>query len=200
MAETSNRRQTAARRREQNSGSAVRNTAPSEFLAIGRLQKPHGLNGELQMGVMTDFPERIKKGKKVYIGENHQEVTIKNTRHHNVGLLITFQEFSHRDEVEHIRNWYVYVRIDELPKLPRGEYYQHQLYGLQVETEDGLQLGTLTEIIETGANNVYVITSDDKPDVLLPSTHEVILNIDLKNKTILVHLLPGLLPEDFPQN
>ncbi len=200
MAETSNRRQTAARRREQNSGSAVRNTAPSEFLAIGRLQKPHGLNGELQMGLMTDFPERIKKGKKVYIGEDHQQVTIQNTRHHNVGLLVTFNEFSHRDEVEYIRNWYVYVRIDELPKLPRGEYYQHQLYGLRVQTEEGIELGTLTEIIETGANNVYVITSDDKPDVLIPSTHEVILNIDLKTQTILVHLLPGLLPEDFPKN
>ena len=200
MTEMSNRRKTAARRKELNSGGVVRNTAPSEFLAIGRLQRPHGLNGELQMGVMTDFPERITHGKKVYIGEKHQPAIIKSTRHHNVGMLVTFEEFSHRDEVEHIRNWYVYVRMDELPKLPRGEYYQHELYGLEVHTDEGLHLGTLSEVIETGANNVYVISSENQNDVLIPSTEEVILKIDLKKNQILVHLLPGLLPDDFQLN
>lgn len=197
MPNLSNRRKIAARRKKINSGSAVQNTAPSEFLAIGRLQKPHGLKGELQMGVMTDFPERIKNGKTIYIGEKHQPAKITNTRHHNAGMLVSLEGFNHRDEVEHIRNWYVYVRIDELPILPKGEFYQHQLYGLDAVTEEGLFLGKISDIIETGANNVYVASAENQEDVLLPSIDEVILKIDLKKNQILVHLLPGLLPENF---
>jgi len=191
----SSRRRRAARRRiKQNKGTTGSfSTGEPVFLAVGRLQRPHGLRGELLMTVLTDFPERLTPEQQLYLGEEHQPILIRSVRGHTKGLLIAFEGYAARQDVENLRNQMVYVRADDRPMLPEGEYYHHQLLGLRVVTDDQRELGVLAQILETGANDVYLVRAEDGGEVLLPATDEVILAIDLENKELRVHLLPGLL-------
>ncbi|HWQ04233.1 MAG TPA: ribosome maturation factor RimM [Longilinea sp.] len=156
------------------------------FLVVGKLRRAHGLAGDILMEVITDFPERMRSGRELFIGEEHMPVHLQKSHVHPPFLLLKFREFDTPDEVGKFRNSMVYVRADNLPPLPEGEYYQHQLVGLQVVTEDGQSLGILTEVLETGANDVYIVKTADGNEVLLPAIREVIQRVDLAEKTMIV--------------
>lgn len=146
------------------------------------------------MDVLTDFPERLNPGVKVYIGPQHRSMILRSCRWHNQGLLVAFEEVPDRESVGGLRNQIVEVRADDRPVLPEGDYYHHQILGLQVITEVGSRLGFVKEILETGANDVYVIAQQDGPDILLPAISHVVLNIDLEKGEMRVRLMPGILP------
>jgi len=156
------------------------------FLVVGKLRRAHGLAGDILMEVITDFPERMRSGRELFIGEEHTPVHLQKSHVHPPFLLLKFREFDTPDEVGKFRNSMVYVRADSLPPLPEGEYYQHQLVGLQVVTEDGQTLGILTEVLETGANDVYIVKAADGKEVLLPAIREVIQSVNLADKTMMV--------------
>jgi 16S rRNA processing protein RimM len=165
------------------------------FLVVGKLRHSHGLHGEILMEVITDFPERIRQGKTLHIGESHQPMRVASRRAHGGGLLLAFDGINTSEEVGQLRNQWVYVPASDRPPLSEGDYYHHQIIGLQVTSEDGLELGKIASILETGANDVYLVRSDSGKEVLLPAIQSVILNIDLVKGQMLVHLLPGLLPD-----
>jgi len=167
-----------------------------EFLVIGKLGRPHGLHGEILMVVYTDFPERIEPGVTLFIGPRYQPVKLIKSRPHTRGLLVTFEDYHVREKIAELRNQLVYVRTSDSPLLDPGEYYHHQLLGLQVIDENGRLLGLLSSILETGANDVYVIRDQTGAEILIPAIDSVILDIDLEHKQIQVHLLSGLLPEE----
>jgi 16S rRNA processing protein RimM len=98
--------------------------------------------------------------------------------------------------VAELRNLLVYVPTADRPQLEEGEYYHHQLLGLQVIDEAGNTLGTIMRIHETGANDVYVVQAESGAELLIPAIESVILNIDLEHHQLHIRLLPGLLPED----
>ncbi len=156
------------------------------FLAVGSLRRPHGVKGEIVMEVLTDFPERLKVGKTLFIGEERQGMQLSSLRWHDKALLVRFEGYTDREAVGRLRNALVYVRSDDLPALPEGEYYHHQLLGLTVVNEAGVILGALEAILETGANDVYLVRGEDGSELLLPSIAEVILAIDLERQQILV--------------
>jgi 16S rRNA processing protein RimM len=162
---------------------------------VGVLRRPHGVKGEVLMAVMTDFPERLTPGTKLYMGEERRPVTIASVRQHNKGLIVAFEEFSSREDLAHLRNQDLLVRADDRPALPDGEYYLHQLIGLEAVTIDGRPLGVVSEWIETGANGVFIVKPPDGGEILIPDIDEVILGINLEKKQITVHLIDGLLPE-----
>lgn len=164
------------------------------FLAVGKLGRPHGVRGEMQMEVLTDFPERLKPGIILYVGPQHQPLRLKSRRWHDRMMLVAFDGYSVREEAAPLRNQLVQVRADDRPPLPEGEYYHHQLLGLRVVDESNQLLGQLVEILETGANDVYVVRDPAGAQVLLPAIDEVILGVDLARGEMRVHLLPGLLP------
>jgi 16S rRNA processing protein RimM len=147
------------------------------------------------MAVITDFPERIKPGVTFYLGEEYTPAVVAGVRRHNKGLLLRFEGVDTREEVEVFRNRDVFVSVEDRPPLAEGEYYLHEIIGMQVVTEKGEMLGELSEMIETGATNVYVIRREGKAELLIPATDEVILAVDVENKTMQVHLLEGLLPD-----
>ncbi|MHC1784455.1 MAG: ribosome maturation factor RimM [Anaerolineaceae bacterium] len=149
------------------------------FLAAGQLRRTHGLTGEMVMTILTDFPARLRKGKTVFVGEKYAEMHISGVRSQNKDLLVTFEGIENPDQANKLRNKVVYVKADSLPELPEGEYYHHQLIGLQIEDETGSPLGVLAEILETGANDVYVVKSSDGSELLLPAIEDVILEVDL---------------------
>ena len=166
------------------------------FLVVGKFGRTHGIKGEIILHVITDFPERLKKGVRVFAGENRQPVRISEVRPYKKGLLLSLQGFDSVEAVEELRNQFLFVRSDEIPPLPEGEYYHHQLIGMQVFDEENRELGTLVQILDTTANDVYIVRSDAGREILLPATEEVLLDIDPASKKIRVHILPGLLGEE----
>ena len=165
-------------------------------MAVGKLHRAHGVQGEIIMEVLTDFPERLKTGDTLFVGTDHQPVRLKSRRWHNQNLLVSFEGYLNPEAVSAFINQLVQVRADDRPPLPEGEYYHHQLLGLQVVDENGTQIGRLKQILETGANDVYIVQPEQGKEILLPAIDSVLQSIDLAHGQIIVHLLPGLLPED----
>jgi 16S rRNA processing protein RimM len=164
------------------------------FLAAGKVRRPHGVRGELFVELYTDYPERLQPGKTVYLGARYQALTIRQARPHQDGLLLGFEGYNTPESAGIFRNQTLYVATAEAPSLEAGEYYFHELLDLAVVDESGTALGSLTEIIETGANDVYVVTTPSGDEILLPAIPQVIRAIDLTAQRMTVHLLPGLLP------
>ncbi|MBL8051465.1 MAG: 16S rRNA processing protein RimM [Anaerolineales bacterium] len=166
----------------------------SIYLAIGFLRRPHGVMGEMIMDLHTDFPERIKPGRKVYLGDTHESATLGSVRAHANGMLVTIRGLETPEAVGRFRNHWVYVKSSEVPSLPQGQVYKYELIGLQVIDDAGNPLGELTEVLETGANDVYIVRDEAGKEILLPAIPEVILKVDMDSKVITVHLIDGLIP------
>jgi 16S rRNA processing protein RimM len=171
---------------------------PSEpaFLAVGKLRHAHGVHGEIFMEVLTDFPERLVPGMLLYMESGGGSLKLTKRRNHKQGLLMSFEGYTTPEAIGQFRNQILYVKANDRPNLPEGEYYQHQLMGLQVANDEGTRLGEVIEILETGASDVLVIRPDRGPEVLIPMADEFVKDIDLLNGRILVHLIPGMLDEE----
>jgi len=163
-----------------------------EYLVVGFLRRPHGVKGEILMDMHTDFPERLKTGMTVFLGDDRQPMVLTSRRPHAKGMLIRFRGVKTPEDAGLYRNTWVYVPTANRPELPDGEYYHHQLIGLNVVTDEGRELGTLTDIIETGANDVYVVRDADGRETLLPAIPAVVLEVQLADRQMRVHLLDGL--------
>lgn len=163
-------------------------TGGPEFICIGKIHRAHGIRGDVVFNPMTDFPERIRRGKTIYVGDEHLPLTIAHVSEKPPYLLVGFKEISDETAASQLRNRFAYVKTDELPPLPEGEYYFHQLIGLEAVDQAGSHIGVLADILETGANDVYVIRKDDESEELIPDIPQFILGIDLEEKKITVVL------------
>ena len=162
------------------------------YLTVGFLRRPHGVRGEIVMDLHTDFPERLKRGRKLLVTEDHTPITIQAVRKHQNGVLIKFSGIDTPEDAGKYRNQWAYVKASEVPPLPEGKLYQHELFGFKVVDENENPLGELVEIIETGANNVYVVKDESGRELLLPAIPSVILDLDADRRLMRVHVLEGL--------
>jgi len=162
------------------------------YLVVGFLRRPHGVQGEIVMDLHTDFPERLKANRKLFIGEKHKALTLEGVRSHGDSLLVKFRGTDTPEDAGQYRNQWVYVKTSEVPALPEGQIYEHELLGMTVIDDGDRTLGTLNEIIQTGANDVYVVKDEVGKELLLPAIPSVILDIDPDRRLIRVHLLEGL--------
>jgi 16S rRNA processing protein RimM len=144
------------------------------------------------MDLHTDFPERLKRGRKLLVSEAYTPLTIESVRNHQQSVLIKFQGIDTPEQAGEYRNQWVYVKASEVPPLPEGKIYQHELFGFQVVDENGNSLGEVVEILETGANNVYVVKDESGREILLPAIPSVILELNTERRIMRVHLLEGL--------
>jgi len=163
-------------------------TGEPEYVLIGRLQRPHGVTGEIVFGIHTDFPERVTTGKIVFLGNKHLPRKFTGIRPFNNNLLVTFENIKNREEAAELTNLEVFVLTKDLPKLENGQYYHHQLIGIKAVLEDGTSVGTLREILVTGANDVYVMVNLVGQEILLPAVESVILDINLETRFMKVKL------------
>lgn len=161
------------------------------FLLIGKLGKTHGVHGEMDLQVYTDFPERLKHGKKVYLGEGKTPINLDTVRPANKVFLISFDGYNSPEEAKILTNQEVFVKTTEIPPLPEGLYYHHELIGLRVYEGEAF-LGVVTEILETGANDVFVVKQAEGQELLLPDIPEVVLEVNLDAGQMRVHVLDGL--------
>jgi 16S rRNA processing protein RimM len=141
----------------------------------------------------TDFPERFRSGRKLLVGAEHKMMTVEAVRSHAKGMLVKFKGIETPEATAPFRNQWVYIKAADVPPLPQGQIYQHELFGFQVVDENENLLGELVEIIETGANDVYVVRNESGKEILLPAIPSVILELDSVRRVMRVHLLEGLI-------
>jgi 16S rRNA processing protein RimM len=165
----------------------------SIYLAIGYLRRPHGVSGEIIMDVHTDFPDRIKSGRKIYIGDKHESATFDTVRVHGDSLLISLRGYDTPEAVGRFRNQWVHVKSKDVPPLPEGKHYKYEFVDLEVIDDQGNPLGRIAEILETGANDVYVVRDEAGKEILLPAIPSVVLEVDMELRQMKVHLLEGLI-------
>lgn len=158
---------------------------------MGRVLRPHGVRGELLLESLTDFPQHLAEVDTVYLGDEAAPHPLAAARVHRDQLLLRLADCSDRDSAEQYRGQLVQIEADEAAPLPPGSYYHHQLLGCRVVSDEGEDLGELVDILETGANDVYVVAAPGG-ELLLPAIQTVILSIDLDARRVTAHLLEGL--------
>ena len=172
-----------------------------EYLLLGEVLRPHGVRGELRIRLMTDYPERIAKLPTVYLADNPEPRKVKpysvqGMRMNGEFGLLKLREIEDRDAADRLRGLFLLIDLPHAVPLEEGEFYLYQLIGLKAQTEDGEPLGTLTEVLETGANDVYVVESPRYGEILIPVIDGTILKTDIAAGILTVHLPEGLLPSD----
>lgn len=170
-----------------------------QYLLLGEILRPHGIRGELRMRVMTDYPDQIATREYIYLGDDPNANTAKpyqvqQLRMHKGYALLKLKDIDDRNHAELLRNLLVMVHINDAVPLEEDEVYLFQLIGLTARTEDGEVLGIISDVLETGANDVYVVQGQAYGEVLIPVTEETIISTNTERGEVLVALPDGLLP------
>ncbi|MBV9546990.1 MAG: 16S rRNA processing protein RimM [Chloroflexi bacterium] len=151
----------------------------------------HGVKGELKCRVVTDFPrQRFRKGARVII-RGHEHV-VAGARAQPPNILLRLEDITDREIAQTLRGADVEVAQDDKVQLPRGQFFWHEVIGLRVETADGTIIGEVRDILETGANDVYVVQGQHG-EVLIPAIKDVVKDIDPASGRMLVEPMPGLI-------
>lgn len=172
---------------------------PAGFLAVGLIVGVHGLRGEVKVESHTDFPERFASGNELVLGDPDSTVVIRSSRNHKGHVLLKLDGVNNRNQADELRNQWLFVSEDEAATLDEGTYWIHDLIGMNVQTIGGDKLGTITNVLETGANDVYSIQPEGSVnqgrELLLPAIADVVKTVDLETSLMTVDLPPGLLQE-----
>ena len=167
------------------------------YFVLGEILRPHGIRGEARMRLLTDYPEQLQHLKTVYLGASADDakptaIELAGVRFHQNYALLRFDGFRDRAAAERLRKKFVLLPVDEADPLEEGEYYLFQLIGMTV-WDGERRLGVVKEVLETGANDVYIVQCDDASETLLPAHDETIESIDFEAGKITMRLPDGLL-------
>jgi 16S rRNA processing protein RimM len=165
---------------------------PPEFLAVGRIVRPHGIRGLLLVDPISEQLLGLKAGAEVWVGVGRSPMVFRELRRHGGRWLLRLDQVDTREQAEVLRGQEVALYLKDLPPLPKDTYYHWQILGLHVIEADGTSLGTVEEILATGANDVYVVRGESGDELLLPAIESVILDVNLEKEELTVHLIPGL--------
>lgn len=165
-----------------------------KYYNVGKIVNTHGIRGEVKVVSTTDFPEeRFQPKKQLYIqAQQPIPVTITAVREHKGTFLLKFKEFDNINQVEPYKGQELMVSEDDQQSLEDGQYYYHQIIGLDVETLTDGKIGTIKEILAPGANDVWVVKRPHQNDLLLPVIDDVVKTVDLEHHKVLVELMEGL--------
>ena len=170
---------------------------PEGYLAIGRILGAHGLRGEVKVESHTDFDSRFAPGQQLLIGEELHLTEIAAARPHKGIFLLTFDEITDRVAAESLHYEWLFIPEDAAMKLDEDSFWVHDIIGLTVQTESLKPLGKVTDVLFTGANEVYIIQPapgiNRDRELLIPALADVIRAVDLEAGTVTVRLLPGML-------
>ena len=164
------------------------------LLQVGVITSTHGLKGEVKVFPTTDEPKRFKKLKEVILdtGKEQLPVAIESVKFFKNFVILKMKGFDRIEDVEHLRQKSIYVTRDHAVKLKENEYFIADLIGLAVKTDEGKHLGILKDVLQTGANDVYVVDTQEYGEVLLPAIRECILEVHIEAGRMTVHLMDGL--------
>lgn len=166
-----------------------------DLLQVGIITKTHGLRGEVKVFPTTDDVHRFKKLNEVILDTGREKVTleIEGVRFLKNLVILKFKGIDNINDIERNTGKSLYVTRENAVKLGKDEYFIADLIGIDVFDEEGRRLGVLKDVIETGANDVYSIELENSQELLLPAIKQCILDVDIDNKKMKVHVLDGLL-------
>ncbi|MDE7017614.1 MAG: ribosome maturation factor RimM [Lachnospiraceae bacterium] len=164
-------------------------------LQIGVITQTHGIRGEVKVFPTTDDASRFEELPEVFLdnGKERLAMTIDGVKFFKQYVILKFHGFDSINEVEKYKGAKLFVPREKAVKLQKGEYFIADLIGMKVITEDKAPFGVLKDVLETGANDVYVVETANGKEALLPAIKECILNIDMDSEEITVHIMEGLL-------
>ena len=172
-----------------------------KFLRIGVITRPHGVHGEVKIYPTTDYPQRFEEVENVIIrtGGGEKQARIENVRYFKNLAIVKFDCFDCPEQVQKIAGADVYIERSQAQPLEEGEYYIADLIGCRVYADDssdklaGELLGTVKDVLQTGANDVYVVETGEKKTLLFPVIADCVKKVDIENSIITVHVMKGLL-------
>ncbi len=165
------------------------------LIAIGKAVKPFGIKGEMKIESLTDFPERFKALRRVYlVSPAGKELVceVRSVRYAGGVPYLLFGGYESPETAKALNGWFIKVPEEEAVPLPEGSYYWFELVGMEVLSESGEKLGTIVEVFQTGSNDIYVMKQGRK-EVYLPATKEIVKQVDRKAKRMVIHLMDGLM-------
>jgi 16S rRNA processing protein RimM len=163
-----------------------------EYLIIGEVLAPWGVAGEAKVEIITDFPERFASLEQVYLGDELTPYKLERSRLYRQFVLLKFAGVDSPEAVKKLAGAAVRIPLAQAVALQPGEYYEHQIIGLEVVTEEGQSLGRVSEVLYTGGNEVYVVQGGER-EVLIPAIKSVVSEISLEKGRITIRLMEGLL-------
>lgn len=168
-----------------------------EFFKVGIITSTHGVRGEVKVYPTTDDARRFKRLKEVILNNGKEQIPmeIESVKFFKQFVILKFKGIDNINDVEKYRKSELYVTRKNAVRLNRDEYFVADLMGLTVKDEDGTDIGVLREVMETGANDVYVIDLKDGRELLLPAIKQCVLEVDVEAGFIRIHILEGLLDE-----
>lgn len=161
------------------------------LLEVGQIVNSYGIKGFLKVVPLVDDNNQFKEFKRLYIQKN-KELKIQEVKFSKNLVLLKVEGIDIIEDALKLKNLYLYAKREDI-KLEEGAHFIVDLIGLEVYTEEGKLLGILKEVLKPGANDVYVVENEDKEQILLPVIPDVIKNIDVEGKKVIVHLLDGLI-------
>jgi 16S rRNA processing protein RimM len=160
-------------------------------VAVGRVARAHGVQGEVAVLVLSEVEDRFAPGATLWL-EDGRTLTVESSRPHRGRLLVRFREVRDREQAEGLQRALLVVPESSSPSLPEGSWWDHQIEGCAVETDRGRALGTVREVIHTAANDVWSVVSEDGVETLVPVLNDVLATVDVAAKRIVVREIEGL--------
>lgn len=165
-----------------------------DLLQVGVITTTHGVRGEVKVYPTTDDPKRFLDLENVILddGKIKRDLEIENVKFFKNLVILKFKGIDNINDIEKYKKAGLFVTRENAVELSEDEYFITDLIGLSVVTDEKEEIGILSDVFQTGANDVYVVSQKGQKDILIPAIHECILDVDLKEHTMEVHLLPGL--------
>ncbi len=166
-----------------------------EFLRVGTIASTHGIRGEVKVFPTTDDVKRFKKLKHCFLdtGKERIPLEVESVKFFKQFAILKFKDYDNINDVEKYKGKDLLVDRANAVKLQKDEYFIADLIGLKVVTDEGKDFGTLKDVLQTGANDVYVIEGTDGKEYLFPVIRECVLEVSLEKGIVTVHIMPGLL-------
>ena len=163
-------------------------------LEVGKIINTHGLKGEVKIVTWTDSPDVFEDLEYVFAKRKKEDIklTVKNIKYQKNNIIVKFAEIDSIDEAQTFKNSILTADRDMLGELPEGVYYIADLIGCEVFDENNNKLGEISDVFNTGAQDIYAVSRPQNKDLLIPVIDETIINVDIKNKRIDVKLIEGL--------
>jgi 16S rRNA processing protein RimM len=163
-------------------------------VAVGRVSRAHGVQGEVAVLVLSEVEGRFAPGANLWL-EDGRTLTVESSKPHRGGLLVRFREVRDREQAEGLQRELLVVPESSSPSLPEGSWWDHQIEGCAVETDRGRPLGTVREVIHTAANDVWSVVEGGGRETLVPVLIDVLVSVDVGAKRIVVREIAGLTVE-----
>lgn len=171
-------------------------SSANDFLLVGRITGPFGVRGELKVTLISSRPDHLATIKQMFIGATFRPCSVSRLHEHKASVyILRLNEVSTRDEAEELRGTELYIQAKDAAPLDEDEYFLHDLVGLRVQTKAGDDIGTVVELIETGANEVLVVRQIGQADVLIPMVRTIVERIDIAAGIIEVTSLNDIIPQ-----